>query len=114
MKSEAEYLFSNTSDKMTQNNDSFFNACVGLAMEELAIVTGRRDASLDIKHITGMLELCKAIGISCKNLYICDRTVTSREIIYTLGYLNKDVKFNILTELDGDVVHTGILKDFDV
>ena len=71
MKSEAEYLFSNTSDKMTQNNDSFFNACVSLAMEELAIVTGRRDAALDIKHITGMLELCKAIGISCENLYVC-------------------------------------------
>lgn len=109
---EARYLLSNTSGRMALLNDPFYNSCVNLAVEELAIITGERDATLDIEHIKGMLELCQALGISCKDLYVCDRTVTTREVIYTLGYTNKDVKFNILTEREGDVMHTGILKDF--
>lgn len=112
MITEAKHLLNNTNQMMASKNDFFFNACVNLAVEELSILTGKRDATLDIKHIIGLLKLCQVMGLDCKNLYICDRTVTTREIIYTLSYMNKDVKFSVLTEVEGNIVHTGVLKDF--
>lgn len=111
---KAKYLLKNTNAEIYSRNDPLFTSRVNLAVEELSIVTGRRDATLDIKHITGLLELCLSIDFPCRKLYISDRTVTSREVIYTLNRLDKDISFNVLTELEGDIVHTGILKDFTI
>lgn len=113
MKDLVSYLYKNTELKISEDTDKFLKSRVNLALEELRSVSGERDEALDIKCVTAMLKLCKAIRLDYKGLYLYNRKVTSREVVYTLADMETGSRFDILTEIEGNTVHTGILIDFD-
>ena len=107
-------LYNNTEEMYLNSSSSIDRAKQSIAFEELGVISSLRDKSLDVKNLRAAIAFIERTGIDYQNMYIIGRVDECGETRYQFGYTDKDNVFEIVTQIDGNVIHTCIIMAIEI
>ena len=100
----------NTIRKFVESSDPVERATLSATFDEIGVLLKLREPTISVKNMWGLLKFLVSLGIDCADMYVAGRRVSGKEVIYTIGYLSQEKRFEVITEDAGEDVNVGIMN----